>query len=661
MDGSSAMRRTASLSLFAEEEKNNLANVDHLFSINKKCKLELGIKNIVPEYIFYQENDIGNLEVKTINYQSLYGDIVWFPLGIYVMFNPSIAHSMTGVTISMQLKDKMCLLNGDLGGQIHSSVEFNYKDEQVDVDSISIKKKDVLIYDIIKELVNHWGNEQLSKIIISEVPLRIKSALRWVGQNPIYLVQIPNNFTLVTDEQEAEDLAKAYGIEDIKKIEQYYDAGFIYTSFVYPLSNPLSCNAGETVTSVLDKIINIIGNYEYFYDVEGNFIFREKQNYLNMSNTAYWSKETGEDKKVGNLPTDVYQADVYRLSKPVYNFIHNEYTIAYNNALNYNNIKNDFVVWGARPSATGNIQLPCRFHLAIDKKPSLNTHTLAFYKDTFGIVRAVGVRKIKNADGEEKTLPAVGDYLFPQATAEDAKGKVYAIKTDYQSKDWREEIYYQMCEDEVIGTGENTELNNTYFQYYAELKEQFPKIYDLENQEWKQNMAQHPDQITYYLDFIDEDSGLGQYSVNNIGRRAIIEGDNNQGINCVFEPQIPDIVYIDTSQYTADELDIEIDNFTAYGQKWTQVDPGIMALMDQGGRMNSCYERIKDLLYQYTHVNNTISITTLPIYYLEPNTRITVNDDPGGIYGDYIIQSISLPLDNSSTMNINAYKALQKI
>jgi len=44
------------------------------------------------------------------------------------MFNPSLSHSISGVTISMQLKDKMCLLNGDLGGSIHSSVDFAYQD-----------------------------------------------------------------------------------------------------------------------------------------------------------------------------------------------------------------------------------------------------------------------------------------------------------------------------------------------------------------------------------------------------------------------------------------------------------------------------------------------------------------------------------------------------
>jgi len=44
------MRRTATLSLFAEEKENNLANIDSLFAINKKCFLELGIVNNVPKY-----------------------------------------------------------------------------------------------------------------------------------------------------------------------------------------------------------------------------------------------------------------------------------------------------------------------------------------------------------------------------------------------------------------------------------------------------------------------------------------------------------------------------------------------------------------------------------------------------------------------------------
>ena len=37
----------------------------------------------------------------------------------------------------------------------------------------------------------------------------------------------------------------------------------------------LIAKAGETITSVLDKIKNMLGNFEYFYDVDGRFIFQE--------------------------------------------------------------------------------------------------------------------------------------------------------------------------------------------------------------------------------------------------------------------------------------------------------------------------------------------------------------------------------------------------
>lgn len=50
LDGTSTVRRTCTLSLFAEEQENDLTNVDQLFTVNKKVKLELGISNTVPSY-----------------------------------------------------------------------------------------------------------------------------------------------------------------------------------------------------------------------------------------------------------------------------------------------------------------------------------------------------------------------------------------------------------------------------------------------------------------------------------------------------------------------------------------------------------------------------------------------------------------------------------
>ena len=644
LDGSSSMRRTATLSLFAEEKDNNLANIDSLFAINKKCFLELGIINNVANYIYQTKDQFGNVSNTIVNYKQIYGQIVWFPLGLFVMFNPSIAHSMQGVTINMQLKDKMCLLNGDLGGEIHSAVQFSNQDEIVDMNtSLSVEKSPVLIYNIIKELVNHWGNQKLSNIIISEVPLQIKQVVKWIGSSNIWLVKENNNtfYTLKTSQPGSSAVIKY-------KFQPGQDIGFIYTNFIYP--GELTCNAGDTVTSVLDKLIGIMGNYQYFYDVFGHFIFQEKANYLNMTNTAYWTKE--ESNKVGNLPKDAYQIQT-RLTKPVYSFEHNKFTTAYNNTLNYNNVKNDFVVWGYRNSTDSNIKIPCRFHLAVDKKPDLDKikqegkpHKVMLFRDQFQNVRGLAFSESGAAGGKVEWLGVEYDIIW--------SGERYAV-------DWREEIYYQMLESEKLGTDQNTEQNNSYFQYYAELKEEFPKIFDLESQEYKIDMEQHPNEINYYLDFIDENSQLGQYSVNNIGRRAKIIDDNNEGINCVFEPTIPDVVYISTALYSDQDLNKLRQMLNAYGQDYTQIQSEIFDLFTIGGELNSCFEKIKDLLYQYTHVNNTISITTLPIYYLQPNTRITVEDEAAGIYGDYIIQSISLPLDVNSTMNINAYRALQKI
>lgn len=683
LDGSSSMRRTATLSLFAEEKDNNLANVDNLFSLNKKCTLELGIVNNVPKYNRITKDEYNNISNNIINYQELYGNIIWFPLGMYIMFNPAIAHSMQGVTISMQLKDKMCLLNGDLGGEIHSAVQFSNQDEIVDMNtSLSVEKRPTLIYNIIKQLVNHWGNQKLENIIISEVPLQIKQVVKWMGSSDIWLVKQGNNsyYTLTMTDPGSSTTIKYH-------FQPGQDIGFIYTDFVYP--GQLTCNAGETITSVLDKLIGIMGNYEYFYNVFGQFVFQEKANYLNMTNVAYWSKE--ENAKVGNLPKDAYEIQT-RLTKPVYSFEHNKFTTAYNNTLNYNNVKNDFVVWGYRNSINNNVKVPCRFHLAVDKKPDVERikqtsqpHKIVLFKDQFQDIRALPYTDQTAAAAKVEWLGVEYDIIW--------SGKRYA-------SDWREEIYYQMLESEKKGTDQNTELNNSYFQYYAQLKEEFPKIFDLRvwteklkdlQQEYKikpseqlnkriekfeksidkennpkqasgfkTDLELHPDQINYYLDFINEDSELGQYSVSNIGRRAKIIDDNNEGINCVFEPTIPDVVYINAMLYPEGTGSL-IDRLTKMGQDCTQINPEIYNLFTIGGQLNSCFEKIKDLLYQYTHVNNTISITTLPIYYLQPNTRITVEDQPAGIYGDYIIQSISLPLDINSTMNINAYKALQKI
>jgi len=59
----------------------------------------------------------------------------------------------SAVNLSLQLKDKMCLLNGDVGGQLPSTVQFDTMTTQLADGTITEQK--VLYYNIITELVHH--------------------------------------------------------------------------------------------------------------------------------------------------------------------------------------------------------------------------------------------------------------------------------------------------------------------------------------------------------------------------------------------------------------------------------------------------------------------------------------------------------------------------
>ena len=165
LDGKSAMRRSCNLQAFIpNEELSNITNVNNLFSINKKIYLEIGFKNTTGHYKEYP--------------------ILWYPQGLYIITNPSINHSASGVSLSLQLKDKMWLLNGDCGGKLAASTQFD-EYETIDENGDFVIMKPTIVQ-IIREAVNHFGGEQLGKIIISDLDTKEKMAMRWIGNTPLY-------------------------------------------------------------------------------------------------------------------------------------------------------------------------------------------------------------------------------------------------------------------------------------------------------------------------------------------------------------------------------------------------------------------------------------------------------------------------------------------
>ena len=103
IDGTSAVRRSCSLTMATNEKLYK----QYSWGLNSKFSLAIGL-----------ENKIDNK----------YPDIIWFNQGIYLITSFNTSQSASSYNISIQGKDKMCLLNGDLGGDLPASVDFGQEE-----------------------------------------------------------------------------------------------------------------------------------------------------------------------------------------------------------------------------------------------------------------------------------------------------------------------------------------------------------------------------------------------------------------------------------------------------------------------------------------------------------------------------------------------------
>ena len=630
INGNSSLRRTCNLTILIDENNSNITSVKNSLSINKKIKLDIGIKNNTSQYSEY--------------------DIIWFPLGTYIISSVSITNTNSQITsASLQLKDKMCLLNGECGGLLPASVTFSSYDV-LDANG-AYQTEQPTIYTIIKYVVNYFGGEQLPKILISDVDERVRKVMKWTGSNPLYITQYTSTtsgvqYGATTDKEQVDEALAAGTIDSYTEYKSGQDVGYIYTDFVYP--GELIGDAGNSVCDILDKIKSALGNYEYFYDLDGNFIFQEIKNYLNTS------KSTTD---LNDMEQNDYLIDITK-GKSVYTFDDSFLISSYSNAPQYSMIKNDYIVWGMREDVTTGVTYPIRYHLAIDTKPQTgNTYKVFFYDDPDD-----GIRKAKRpiqfstrdgfpAQGAEDTFYLALDTntVYKWDTEQNTYVRFATQTKDITTTDWRTELYLSGAQAE----GFSLDTNN----YYTELNNEWPKMYDIENGEFYEEYEKDPASLDYFLDFIDSSAAIGELSISNIGKRSKIVVDED--INCIFEREIPNLVMIDASQDSAIVTE-QREEAQRKGQDYIQVTGAIYNLLATGGTQNSAFERVKELIYQYTSYNESITLQCLPIYYLDVNQRITVNDPKSNIYGDYMINSISIPLNISSMMTISATRALER-
>ena len=442
IDGASAVRRSCSLSLVAQDFDYS----DYSWGLNTKFKLEIGVRNFI---------------------NSRYPDIIWFNQGIYVITSFNTARSTSNFTISLQGKDKMCLLNGEVSGTIGVQTDFGTIEEEDSQGVWTIRS--IPIPEIIKNLVHSYGGEPYHNIIIKDLNTYGLELLEYRYDNvDLILYRKKNSNTYINaalgnnrnkrfmnikngdiktisqfDDEDFETLTDAFVVGDdyptfievdsngnpkgedafvFTRIKYGETAGYRMTDLTY--AGDLIANVGESITSILDKIKNMLVEFEYFYDVDGRFVFQKKQSFINTLwqptadsgniNTEYerekeiittdlqealdnlykqWSdgeiesendyfEQMREIKNYYNLKlrqcSNLYkvadgneqiQESLALSSTTAYDFHGGELITSFNNNPNLLNLKNDYSIWGERTSVSG-AAIPIHLRYAIDVKPT---------------------------------------------------------------------------------------------------------------------------------------------------------------------------------------------------------------------------------------------------------------------------------------------------
>ena len=710
INGSSSVRRTCNISLIAEEAENDLTNIENFLSVNKKIKIAVGIEKWIDYskdvYYYTDKSDMrwdsnkpfshgfpsvgeeGKIYVDraTMTYWRWVGrsyqqinslfdyekDLIWFPLGVFVINQPSLSHTTGGCLISLSCKDKMCLLNGEMGGGLPTSVTFHEynqvigeivcstdprSDSTLEPNNYTIYKygntyyswtKEYgwveddgssigeiisvpqLIYDIIQTVVINFGGESASRIIINDVPLEIKQLVRYIGSTPLYHNVRTGQY--VTNE--------LYLTQDGEWVEYNFneDIGYEYTAFTFP--GQLITNIGDNVCTVLDKIKNTLGNYEYFYDIDGNFVFQEIKNYLNTSyipteienrtqtyyldNNRKFNIDTNSLKIIG---TDNYRADFCGDQKSIYTFEEgNNLITSYSNSPNFMNLKNDYHIWGKN-----NEGYAIHYHLVIKDIPTeMQTRKVIFLQEN-------------------------GEYTGRIRLPKDEE-----IGEDYTPNDWRAELYLQGLE--VAKGGGRPDI------YQQELLDLFDGIYEwgyyapdgtfVKEGRFKSSITNRPNVLNYFIDYLEPVDKLYGIADDDINPKLYTYQQDK--IIRIYNNDVPDYIIIDQAMDNNYKLSV-IDKCDKEGQSHSMVETEVYSKFAIGTIGYSAQEVARDFLYQYTTYNESISLQCIPVYSLDVNRRITVKDKKSGINGDYIIKSLTVPLSPNNTMSITASKALNRI
>nr|DAT84967.1 MAG TPA: protein of unknown function (DUF5047) [Caudoviricetes sp.] len=348
----------------------------------------------------------------------------------------------------------------------------------------------------------------------------------------------------VTIENAVDSIMRSVGENQIKLVDT--DKKQLQVVIPYDIES----NIGDYVSNVLDKLLELIANYQYYYDLDGNFVFAPKP----MNNNFDEFPIEWDFEKYNNL------------------------IISINRNISYSNVKNRITVWGGvhddgyQPSYT----------------QILNEDNENFRNSPF-------------------TVEKLNEF-YPNGSV---------MYRDYVEQD-----------DDYVDT--IWKYNRGKFKYY-------PKgsciEYDYKGNNGHQNAY----------------GRIKAYWFNNTDK-TLTDRDK-------YPPQPPS-----STDYSNWEYICDVGTLTDITDKANNGDTEAQQTFQEYMKkihaysIELCKLKTDELMFYHNFASDTVTITCVPIYSLDVNTVINLNDKKSGAIGKYVVQEISCNLGTNGTMTIKANK-----
>lgn len=236
---------------------------------------------------------------------------------------------------------------------------------------------------------------------------------------------------------------------------------------------------------------------------------------------------------------------------------------------------------------------------------------------------------------------------------------IYAIKRkNYDTQEEYEEKLYDLYDEFLSKLQEQytSTLNKPDFKVefvrYSKVYYDFNTDKDSGNY-WIKLVSESPEQLDFWFDFINgETSFLSKYSVQAIGPRSKVVNDST--VKAIYYKEVPNTIFI-TSQKEYEDYDHQT------GYTYMQLPAAMNSVFVTSSRGKSAKDAVEDLIYTHSYATETVTLQTLPIYHLQPNTCLYIRNNETNIDGDYLISKLTVPLDSKKMMSITATKVMPSI